>query len=148
MKNISDSLIVKSIQKVIGKGPHQLHEATSLCYTNDSKNIKNCNIFIVTVPTPIDENKRPDLTPLISASKIIGGVLKKDDIVIYESTVYPGATEEVCVPILEQYSNLKFNKDLKVSHQVEYWDVASALYDYIPVVGTLTKFVRKIAKVT
>ena len=98
---------------------HQLQDSTHLSYTNDSKDIKNCNIFIVTVPTPIDENKKPDLTALISASRLIGKVLKKDDIVIYESTVYPGATEEVCVPILEQYSDLEFNKDFYCGYSPE-----------------------------
>jgi UDP-N-acetyl-D-galactosamine dehydrogenase len=77
-------------------------------FTLDVDDIKDCNIFIVTVPTPIDKNKRPDLTPLIKASETVGKVLKKDDIVIYESTVYPGATEEDCVPILEKFSGLKY----------------------------------------
>lgn len=88
----------------------ELALATQLSYTNDPNDIKYCNIFIVTVPTPIDEHKRPDLTPLIKSSETIGKLLKQDDIVIYESTVYPGATEEVCVPILEQQSGLKFNE--------------------------------------
>lgn len=81
--------------------------------------IKDCNIFIVTVPTPIDKNKRPDLTPLIKASETIGKVLKKDDIVIYESTVYPGATEEDCVPVLEKFSNMKFNVDFFCGYSPE-----------------------------
>ncbi len=82
----------------------------SLTFVADIKQAKDCNIYIVTVPTPIDKNKRPDLTPLIKASESIASVLKQGDIVIYESTVYPGATEEVCVPILEQHSGLKFNE--------------------------------------
>jgi len=81
--------------------------------------IKDCNIYIVTVPTPIDKNKRPDLTPLIKASETIGKVLKKDDIVIYESTVYPGATEEDCVPVLENFSGLTFNKDFFCGYSPE-----------------------------
>lgn len=81
--------------------------------------IKDCNIYIVTVPTPIDKNKRPDLTPLIKASETIGKVLKKDDIVIYESTVYPGATEEDCVPVLEKFSNMKFNEDFFCGYSPE-----------------------------
>lgn len=81
--------------------------------------IKDCNIYIVTVPTPIDKNKRPDLTPLIKASETIGKVLKKDDIVIYESTVYPGATEEDCVPVLEKFSGLKFNEDFFCGYSPE-----------------------------
>lgn len=81
--------------------------------------IKDCNVFVVTVPTPIDKNKRPDLTPLIRASESVGKVLKKGDIVIYESTVYPGATEEDCVPILEQFSGLKFNEDFFCGYSPE-----------------------------
>lgn len=77
------------------------------------------DIYIVTVPTPIDKNKRPDLTPLIKASETVGKVLKRDDIVIYESTVYPGATEEDCVPVLEKFSNLKFNQDFFCGYSPE-----------------------------
>ena len=98
---------------------HELQEATKLSYTTDAKDIQNCNIFIVTVPTPIDENKKPDLTPLVNASKTVGRLLKKDDLVIYESTVYPGATEEVCVPILEQHSGLNFNQDFFCGYSPE-----------------------------
>lgn len=88
-------------------------------FSLDINDIKDCNIFIVTVPTPIDKNKRPDLTPLIKASETIGKVLKKDDIVIYESTVYPGATEEDCVPVLEKFSGLTFNKDFFCGYSPE-----------------------------
>jgi UDP-N-acetyl-D-glucosamine/UDP-N-acetyl-D-galactosamine dehydrogenase len=88
-------------------------------FSLDINDIKDCNIYIVTVPTPIDKNKRPDLTPLIKASETIGKVLKKDDIVIYESTVYPGATEEDCVPVLEKFSNLKFNVDFFCGYSPE-----------------------------
>mgnify|MGYP000356016520 CR=1 FL=1 len=88
-------------------------------FTCNTEDIKDCNIFIVTVPTPIDKNKRPDLTPLIKASKTVGKVLKPNDIVIYESTVYPGATEEDCVPILEKFSNLKFNEDFFCGYSPE-----------------------------
>ena len=76
-------------------------------------------MFIVTVPTPIDEYKRPDLTPLVRASESVGKVLKKGDVVVYESTVYPGCTEEVCVPILERESGLKFNKDFFAGYSPE-----------------------------
>ena len=93
--------------------------ANSMQFTNDLNGIADCNIYIVTVPTPIDKNKRPDLSPLIKASESIGSVLKKGDIVIYESTVYPGATEEECVPILEQFSNLKFNQDFFCGYSPE-----------------------------
>ena len=88
-------------------------------FTNNLENIKDCNIYIVTVPTPIDKHKKPDLTPLLKASETIGKVLKKDDIVIYESTVYPGATEEDCVPVLEKFSGLKFNKDFFCGYSPE-----------------------------
>jgi len=88
-------------------------------FSLDINDIKDCNIYIVTVPTPIDKNKRPDLTPLIKASETIGKILKKDDIVIYESTVYPGATEEDCVPVLEKFSNLKFNQDFFCGYSPE-----------------------------
>ncbi|MDN5062727.1 Vi polysaccharide biosynthesis UDP-N-acetylglucosamine C-6 dehydrogenase TviB [Aliarcobacter butzleri] len=88
-------------------------------FSLDINDIKDCNIYIVTVPTPIDKNKRPDLTPLIKASETVGKVLKKGDIVIYESTVYPGATEEDCVPVLEKFSNLKFNVDFFCGYSPE-----------------------------
>ncbi len=90
-----------------------------LTFTTTITDARDFNIYIVTVPTPLDKNKRPDLTPLISASNLIGSVLKLDDIVIYESTVYPGATEEDCVPILEQVSGLTFNKDFFCGYSPE-----------------------------
>ncbi len=90
-----------------------------LTFTTNIQETKNCNIYIVTVPTPIDKNKRPDLTPLIKASESIGSVLKLGDIVIYESTVYPGATEEDCVPVLEKISGLVFNKDFFCGYSPE-----------------------------
>ena len=99
--------------------PDELQEAKKLTYTKDTKDIQNCNIFIVTVPTPIDEHKKPDLTPLIKASISVGKALKKDDIIIYESTVFHGATEEICVPILEKNSDLKFNKDFFCGYSPE-----------------------------
>ena len=99
----------------------QVKEALSngMKFTNVLDEIADCNVYIVTVPTPIDEHKRPDLTPLIKASKSIANVLKKDDIVIYESTVYPGATEEDCVPVLEKFSGLKFNEDFFCGYSPE-----------------------------
>ena len=90
--------------------PDQLKEATQLNYSCHLDDLKTCQIFIVTVPTPVDQTNRPDMTPLVKASQTVGQVLKKGDIVIYESTVYPGATEEVCVPVLEKLSGLKFNQ--------------------------------------
>ena len=99
----------------------QVNEAikNGMKFSLNIDDIKDCNIYIVTVPTPIDKNKRPDLTPLIKASETIGKVLKKDDIVIYESTVYPGATEEDCVPVLEKFSGLTFNKDFFCGYSPE-----------------------------
>ncbi|NMG73932.1 Vi polysaccharide biosynthesis UDP-N-acetylglucosamine C-6 dehydrogenase TviB [Aromatoleum diolicum] len=93
--------------------------ATALKFSADMASLADCNVFIVTVPTPIDEHKRPDLTPLIKASETIGKVLKRGDIVIYESTVYPGATEEDCVPVLERVSGLKFNRDFYAGYSPE-----------------------------
>ena len=90
-----------------------------MIYTTNIENIKDCNIYIVTVPTPIDSTNRPDLTPLIKSSQTIGKVLKKDDIVIYESTVYPGVTEEVCAPELERESGMIFNKDFFCGYSPE-----------------------------
>ena len=97
----------------------ELQEAKYLNYTNDAKKMDSSNFFVITVPTPIDQKKKPDLKPLISASEIVGSFIKKDDIVVYESTVYPGATEEVCVPILEKTSNLKFNEDFYCGYSPE-----------------------------
>ena len=90
-----------------------------LSFSNSIDDIKDCNIYIVTVPTPIDNHKKPDLTALEKSSETVGSVLKKDDIVIYESTVYPGATEEFCVPILEKQSGLKFNTDFYCGYSPE-----------------------------
>lgn len=97
----------------------ELQQAQLLTFTTDPEELRTCNCFIVTVPTPIDEHKRPDLTPLIKASETVGKVLKSGDIVIYESTVYPGATEGDCVPVLEKFSNLKFNQDFFVGYSPE-----------------------------
>jgi UDP-N-acetyl-D-galactosamine dehydrogenase len=97
----------------------ELTEAHQLRYSTAVTDIAECNVYIVTVPTPIDDYKQPDLTPLIKASELIGKLLKANDVVIYESTVYPGATEEVCVPLLEKHSGLTFNKDFYVGYSPE-----------------------------
>jgi len=99
----------------------QVEEAISngMEFTTNLEDIRDCNVYIVTVPTPIDRHKKPDLTPLLKASESVGKVLKKGDIVIYESTVYPGATEEDCVPILERVSGLKFNRDFFCGYSPE-----------------------------
>ena len=93
--------------------------AYRLTFTTDTASISHCGAFIITVPTPVDDDKRPDFSPLISASRTVGSVLKKGDVVIYESTVYPGATEEVCVPELERASGLKYNVDFFVGYSPE-----------------------------
>jgi UDP-N-acetyl-D-galactosamine dehydrogenase len=97
----------------------ELKGAKRLKFTTDLKDLGACRVFIVTVPTPIDTYKRPDLTPLVKASETVGKVLKKGDVVVYESTVYPGCTEEVCVPVLEKFSGLRFNRDFFAGYSPE-----------------------------
>ncbi|ENP8324560.1 Vi polysaccharide biosynthesis UDP-N-acetylglucosamine C-6 dehydrogenase TviB [Vibrio vulnificus] len=97
----------------------ELSEATKLVYTTSLDALKECNVFIVTVPTPIDEHKQPDLTPLIKASESLGKVIKQGDVIIYESTVYPGATEDDCIPVVERVSGLKFNQDFFAGYSPE-----------------------------
>ncbi|MCP4325924.1 MAG: Vi polysaccharide biosynthesis UDP-N-acetylglucosamine C-6 dehydrogenase TviB [Alteromonadales bacterium] len=99
--------------------PEELAEATHLSYSSSLQDIKQCNIYIVTVPTPITDDNAPDLTPLEKASESLGSIINKDDIVIFESTVYPGATEEVCLPIIEKKSGLKFNQDFFAGYSPE-----------------------------
>lgn len=96
-----------------------LKEAVRLTYADTSDEIKDCNVFVITVPTPVDKYNKPDLTPLRKASETVGRLLKTGDVVIYESTVYPGATEEECVPVLEKFSNLKFNQDFFAGYSPE-----------------------------
>jgi UDP-N-acetyl-D-galactosamine dehydrogenase len=107
------------IDKTLELETSELKKASNLKYTSDLNKISDCTIFIIGVPTPVDENNKPDFTSLISASKNIGKVLKKNDVVIFESTVYPGATEEICVPELAKNSNLTFNKDFYVGYSPE-----------------------------
>lgn len=111
--------LVSGHDRTLETSDEDLKSAVHLKYTTRLDDLKACNYFIVTVPTPIDKHKRPDLTPLIKASESVGKVLKKGDIVIYESTVYPGATEEECVPILEKFSGLKFNQDFYCGYSPE-----------------------------
>jgi UDP-N-acetyl-D-galactosamine dehydrogenase len=101
------------------KSALSLQNHLGLSLTCDNDDLKECDIFIITVPTPVDKNNRPILTPLIKASETVGKYLKKDDIVIYESTVYPGVTEDECVPVLEENSDLKFNKDFYCGYSPE-----------------------------
>jgi len=97
----------------------EIAQASRTHFVDDAARLRDCNVFIVTVPTPVDEHKRPDFRPLIQASRTIGGALKEGDTVIYESTVYPGATEEICVPELERTSGLTFNQDFFVGYSPE-----------------------------
>lgn len=97
----------------------ELLDARDLQFSAKKNDLKNCNVFIVTVPTPIDKYMQPDLTPLIKASEMLGEVINKDDVVIYESTVYPGATEEDCIPVVEKVSGLKFNRDFFAGYSPE-----------------------------
>ena len=97
----------------------ELTDSPFISYSFSVDDLKNCNVYIVTVPTPIDEHKQPDLTPLVKASEMLGKVVNKGDIIIYESTVYPGATEETCIPEVEQVSGLTFNKDFFAGYSPE-----------------------------
>jgi UDP-N-acetyl-D-galactosamine dehydrogenase len=97
----------------------ELKDSPQLSFSSTVADLENCNVYIVTVPTPIDEHKQPDLTPLIKASEMLGKVIKQNDIIIYESTVYPGATEEACLPVVEQESGLVFNKDFFAGYSPE-----------------------------
>lgn len=107
------------VDRTLELSAEDLVAANRLMLTDDLDEIRNCDVYIITVPTPIDDNKRPDLQPLIAASKTVAAVLKAGDTVVYESTVYPGCTEEDCVPVLEQASGLKFNHDFYVGYSPE-----------------------------
>ncbi len=109
----------KSFDKTLEVEKSELLEAKSLAFTSDLDEIRNCNIYIIGVPTPVNNKKEPDFKNLCLASEAIGSILNPGDIVIYESTVYPGATEEICVPILEEESNLKFNEEFYVGYSPE-----------------------------
>ena len=120
--DISQSRIAEleqGIDKTLEVSSKEMAVAEHLSFTADIEDLDTVNVFIVTVPTPIDEHKRPDLTPLHKACKTIGQILKQDDIVIFESTVYPGATEEVCIPILEKESGFKYNIDFFAGYSPE-----------------------------
>ena len=116
-KRISDLKAGKDL--TLETTEEELSAATKLNYSFNQGDLRDCNCYIVTVPTPIDSHKRPDLTPLMKASEIVGKVLKQGDIVIYESTVYPGCTEEDCVPILEMHSGLQYNQDFYCGYSPE-----------------------------
>ncbi|ELV8653318.1 nucleotide sugar dehydrogenase, partial [Vibrio vulnificus] len=111
LKNNIDSTLECTSEELCG--------AAHLTYTDDKSDLLDCNVYIVTVPTPIDKKQQPDLSPLLKASEMLGSILSPGDVVIYESTVYPGATEEDCVPVLEKSSNLIFNKDFFIGYSPE-----------------------------
>lgn len=139
-KRIED--LAKNIDSTNEVSSKDLENSLNLTFTNYAQDLENCNFYIVTVPTPIDDFKVPDLTPLIRASESVSMMLKKDDIVVFESTVYPGATEEVCVPILEKGSGLKFNLDFSVAYSPERInpaDKSKSLRDIVKVVSSSTE---------
>jgi UDP-N-acetyl-D-galactosamine dehydrogenase len=107
------------IDKNLESSKEEIENSKNLNFTNNEQDLKYANCFIITVPTPIDELKKPDLQSLLQASEMIGKIIKKGNLIIYESTVYPGCTEEVCVPILEKFSNLKFNQDFFCGYSPE-----------------------------
>ena len=113
------SELLKGKDSTLEVGQSELADAKLLSFSSDAVELSNCNIFIITVPTPIDSVNRPDLTPIRKASETVGGHLKKGDLVIYESTVFPGCTEEICVPILEKVSGLTFNEDFFCGYSPE-----------------------------
>ena len=108
----------KGVDSTLESSSEELAEATHLTFASDGGALKDCNFYIVTVPTPIGDGNRPLLTPLKLASKLLGSVISKGDIVVYESTVYPGATEEDCVPVLEAESGLRCGVDFTVGHRL------------------------------
>ena len=109
----------KGVDRTNEKSSNEIRESSDLIFTNEESKVKDSNIYIITVPTPVDEFKKPNLKPLLNATSLVGVYLKKNDIVIYESTVYPGCTEEDCVPILEKISNLTYNKDFFCGYSPE-----------------------------
>lgn len=111
--------LCNSIDVTLETETDELIAATHLQFTSKTDEMRDCNLYIITVPTPIDRNKRPDLTPLIKASETVGKIISKGDVVIYESTVYPGATEDDCVPVIERFSGLTYNKDFFAGYSPE-----------------------------
>lgn len=113
------SKLKSGVDSTLELSREELLDAKNISYTNDLSAIENCNVYIVTVPTPIDEHKQPDFSSLLKASELLGKVVKINDVLIYEATVYPGATEELCVPVIEQISGLVYNKDFFVGYSPE-----------------------------
>ena len=116
-KRIKD--LINSYDYTFEVSTAELKKTKNIKYSSSINDIKKCKIFIITVPTPIKNSKKPDLSFLENATKLVGSILKKNDIVIYESTVYPGVTEEICVPILESSSSLKYNKEFFCGYSPE-----------------------------
>ncbi len=125
----------KGIDTTLECTSQEIANAHQLFFTDDLTQIKDCTIFIITVPTPVTKDKQPDLNLLLTASKMVGGVIKKGDIIIYESTVYPGCTEEDCVPILEEFSSLKYNQDFYCGYSPERINPGDKVH-------TLTKIIK------
>jgi len=125
----------KGIDTTLECTSQEIANAHQLVFTDDLTQIKDCTIFIITVPTPVTKDKQPDLNLLLTASKMVGGVIKKGDIIIYESTVYPGCTEEDCVPILEEFSGLKYNQDFYCGYSPERINPGDKVH-------TLTKIIK------
>ena len=121
MRGVDSTLEVSEelLQSTLVANSVQLNSDNGLFCTTDIEELKDCSFYIITVPTPVDKNNRPDLTPLVKASETVGRVISKGDIVVYESTVYPGATEEVCIPVVERVSGLKFNVDFFAGYSPE-----------------------------
>lgn len=111
--------LINGVDSTLECSREEIKLASKLSYTANLEDLKCANVYIVTVPTPIDEHKQPDLTPLIKASEALGKVVKKNDLIIYESTVFPGATEEVCIPVIERASGLKYNEDFFAGYSPE-----------------------------
>jgi UDP-N-acetyl-D-galactosamine dehydrogenase len=125
----------KGIDTTLQCTSQEIANAHQLVFTDDLTQIKDCTIFIITVPTPVTKDKQPDLNLLLTASKMVGGVIKKGDIIIYESTVYPGCTEEDCVPVLEKFSALKYNQDFYCGYSTERINPGDKIH-------TLTKIIK------
>jgi UDP-N-acetyl-D-galactosamine dehydrogenase len=125
----------KGVDTTLQCTSQEIANAHQLVFTDDLTQIKDCTIFIITVPTPVTKDKQPDLRLLLTASKMVGGVIKKEDIIIYESTVYPGCTEEDCVPVLEAFSGLKYNQDFYCGYSPERINPGDKVH-------TLTKIIK------
>ena len=125
----------QGVDKTLQTTPEEIQTANQLYFTNQLSELKNCTVYIITVPTPVDALKQPDLKFLLKASEMIGSILKKGDLVIYESTVYPGCTEEDCVPVLEKASQLKFNQDFYCGYSPERINPGDKI-------NTLTKIIK------